>query len=65
MYVIVVYENSIVIYNAATGDFLEEKGRLDQKLKYKNAVVNFAGNEIYAFTHHTSGGKNVALSEVY
>ncbi len=30
MYVIVVYESSVAIYNSTNGDFLEEKGRLDK-----------------------------------
>ena len=30
MYVIIVYESSVAIFNAATGDFLEEKGKLDK-----------------------------------
>jgi TFIIF-interacting CTD phosphatase-like protein len=51
MYVIVVYENSVAIYNAATGHFLEEKGKLD-KFKYKTACVNYNGNEIYLVTHN-------------
>lgn len=65
MYVIIVYESSIAIYNSATGDFLEEKGRLDSKLKYKNSVVNYAGNELYAYAHHSSSGKNIVQSEVF
>lgn len=37
MYVIVVYETSIAIYNAATADFLEEKGKID-KFKYRAGI---------------------------
>ena len=51
MHVVIVYETSVVIYNAATGDFLEEKGRVD-KFKYKAAVVNSNGSEIYLATHN-------------
>ena len=58
-YVIIIYESSIAIYNASTGDFLEEKAKLDSKMKYRNAVVNFAGSEIYSFAHHSSSGKNI------
>lgn len=65
MYVIIVYEQSISIYNAATGDFLEEKGRLDKQLKYKNASVNYAGSELYLYALHSSSGKNIVQSEVY
>ncbi len=38
MYVICVYETSISIFNASSGDFLEEKGRLDKSFKYKAGV---------------------------
>jgi hypothetical protein len=30
MYVIIVYESSVAIYNSVNGDFLEEKGKLDK-----------------------------------
>jgi len=50
MYVIVIYETSVAIFNSTTGDFLEERGKLD-KFKYKTAVVNYNGNEIYLVTH--------------
>jgi hypothetical protein len=58
MYLIVVYETSVSIFNAITGDFLEEKGRLE-KFKYKGAIMNNNGNEIYLFTHNNSTGKNM------
>ena len=48
---IVVYESSISIYNAATGDLLEEKGRQD-KMKYKAACANFNGTEIYLVSNN-------------
>lgn len=51
MYLIVIFETSIAIFNAAKGDFLEEKGRLD-KFKYKIATINYNGNEIYAVSHN-------------
>ena len=52
-YVIVVYETSVAIYNAATGDMLEEKGRQD-KMKYKCASANFSGTEIYLITNNNN-----------
>jgi hypothetical protein len=59
MYVIVVYESSVAVFNAATGDFLEEKGKLDKQLKYKNAVVNCAGSELYLCGLNSSSAKNI------
>jgi hypothetical protein len=64
LYVIVVYEQSVAIYNAATGDMLEEKGKLD-KFRYKAAVPNFNGTDIYLVTNNNNQVKNVTLSEVY
>ena len=65
MYVIIIYESSVAIYNSATGDFLEEKGKLDKQFKYKSSVVNYAGNDVYLYAHHTSSGKNIVQSEVF
>lgn len=58
MYLIIVFETSIAIYNATSGDFLEERGRLE-KFKYKAAAINNNGNEIYLVTHNNSTGKNI------
>ena len=65
IYVIVVYESNVAIYNATTGDFLEEKGRIDKQLKYRSAVVNCAGSEVYLYALHSSSGKNIVQSEVF
>ena len=35
MYVIVIYETTIALYNAATGDFLEEKNKIEKQFKLK------------------------------
>ena len=53
MYVIVVYETSVAIFNAATGDQLEEKGKID-KFKYKAAVPNYNGTDIYLITNNNN-----------
>jgi hypothetical protein len=47
----VVYESSVAIYNATTGDLLEEKGRQD-KYKYRAATANFNGTDIYVMTNN-------------
>jgi hypothetical protein len=53
LYVIVVYENSVAIFNASNGDFLEEKGKQD-KMKYKAACTNFSGTEVYLITNNNN-----------
>jgi hypothetical protein len=63
MYLIVVYETLVAIYNSVTGDLLEEKGRLE-KFKYKAAVMNKNGNEMYLVTHNNSTGKNIVSCEI-
>ena len=65
MYVVVVYENSTVVYNAATGDKLEERGQLDKQFKYRQACVNFKGNDLYLVAQNNSSGKNMVLSEIH
>jgi hypothetical protein len=65
MYVIVVYENSTVVYNAATGDKLEERLQQDKQFKFRQACVNFKGNDIYMIAQNNSSGKNIVQSEVH
>jgi len=59
MYVIVVYENSAAVYNAATGDKLEERVQPDKQFKFRQASVNFKGNDIYMIAQNNSSGKNI------
>lgn len=47
MYVIVIYETSIAVFNSVNGDFLEEKGKIDKQFKFRSACVNQAGTEVY------------------
>ena len=47
MYVIVIYESSVAVYNSTKGDFLEEKAKLDKQFKFRYACTNFAGSELY------------------
>jgi hypothetical protein len=65
MYVIVIYETAVAVYNATTGDFLEEKSKLDKQFKFKNACVNYAGHEVYLVAQNNSSGKNIVQSEVF
>lgn len=47
MYVIVIYESSVAVYNATTGDKLEERVQADKQFKFRQACTNFKGNELY------------------
>lgn len=59
MYVIIVYESSVAIFNGSTGDFLEERGKLDKQMKYKSSIVNCAGSELYVYSLNSSSSKNI------
>ena len=65
MYVIVVYESAVAIFNATTGDFLEEKSKVEKQFKLKQAGVNYAGTEVYVVAQNNSSGKNIVQSEVF
>lgn len=67
MYVIVVYENTVAVYNSNSGDKLEERPIQDSKqFKFKlSACVNFKGNEVYMIAQNNSSGKNITQSEVH
>lgn len=51
IYVIVVYETSVCVYNAQTGQFLEEQGILE-KFKYKSASLNYVSGNILLVAHN-------------
>jgi hypothetical protein len=67
MYVIVVYENSVAVYNSNSGDKLEERPITDPKqFKFKvSACVNYKGSEVYMIAQNNSSGKNTVQSEVH
>lgn len=63
---IVVYEGSVAVYNASNGDKLEERiVPSDKQLKFRQACVNYKGNEVYLATQNMSSGKNIVQSEVH
>jgi len=69
-YVVAVYDTSVVIFNAASGDFLQETGRLDSKnqtnkFRYKSATINIAGTDIYLAAHNVKEAKNTVQSEIH
>jgi hypothetical protein len=64
-YVIVVYENSVAIYNSQTGDKLEDKVTCDKQFKFKQACINFKSSEVFIYNQNNSSGKNLTLSEVH
>ena len=64
IYVIVVFEASIAIFNSQTGDFLEERGVLD-KFKYKSACLNMENGDIILVAHNNSNAKNSVNTKIY
>ena len=53
IYVIVIFETSIEIFNAQTGDFLEQRGTNIDKFKYKYASLNHLTGDIVIVAHNT------------
>jgi hypothetical protein len=74
-YVIAVFDTVIHIYNASTGDLLQEEGKLDgkhanTKFKYKTAAINSQTNdisvsEIYFSAYNITEKKNTTQTEIY
>ena len=52
IYVIVIYESSVCIFNAQTGNLLEEQGPLMDKFKYRNASLNYVTGNILLVAHN-------------
>lgn len=65
MYVVVIYESSIAIYNSQTGDKLEERVTCDKQFKFRLSCINTNSTEVYVVTHNNSSGKNIIQSEVH
>lgn len=64
IYVIVVYETLVSIFNAQTGDFLEERGSLD-RFKYKCASLNHQTGDVVLVAHNNSNAKNIIQTKIY
>jgi|TARA_B110000285_G_C14932755_1_gene518122 hypothetical protein len=64
IYVIVVFETAIAIFNAQSGDFLEERGLLE-KFKYKCASLNHKTGDIILVAHNNSTNKNAINTIIY
>lgn len=64
IYVIVVFETSIAVFNAQTGQPLEERGVLE-RFKYKAASLNHSTGDIFLVAHNNSTVKNTAQTRVY
>jgi hypothetical protein len=66
IYVIVVFEASINIFNAQSGAFLEERGVLENfKYKYRAASLNHQTGDVILIAHSNSTTKNVIQTVVY
>lgn len=63
IYVIVVYETTVAIFNSQTGDFLEEQGVLD-RFKYRAACLNHQTGDIYLLAHNTSKAANIVQTMI-
>ena len=58
IYVIVVFETTVAIFNSQTGDFLEEQGIID-RFKYKAGCLNHQTGDIMLLAHNTSKANNI------
>ena len=56
-YVVAVYDTQVTIYNQATGDVIQELGKLDKgnvtKFRLKQVSVNIENKQIYLVAHNT------------
>ena len=64
IYVIVIFETTIAIFNSQTGGFLEERGTLD-KFKYKGASLNSETGDVMLITHNNSTAKNSINTRIH
>ncbi len=69
IYIIVVYEHSVAIYNNE-GAFLDEKGRLEKTAKsdhfrYTSVSLNFMTGGVVLGANNKSSGKNSTTAEIY
>ena len=64
IYVIVVFETTIAIFNSQTGDFLEEQGQID-RFKYKQACLNHHTGDAMIMSHNNSKASNIIQTIVY
>lgn len=58
IYVIVVFETAIAIFNSQSGDFLEEQGLLD-RFKYRGACLNHQTGDTMLLSYNTSKAANI------
>lgn len=65
IYVIVVFESAVAIFNSQSGDFLEEKGVLDNRFKYKCACLNHQTGDIMLLSYNTSKAANIIQTVIY
>lgn len=64
IYVIVVYEMVVCIFNSQTGEMLEEQGLLD-KFKYRHATLNYSTGNILLVAHNNNPtAKNQANTRI-
>ena len=64
IYVIIIFETTIAIFNSQTGGFLEEQGNLD-KFKYKGASLKGETGDLILIAHNNSTAKNSINTKMY
>jgi hypothetical protein len=75
-YVIAVFENNVAIYNANTGDLLQQDANLEgknvgMKFKYRNAAVKIQTNDnasisdVYLLSYNLNEKKGTLQSEIF
>lgn len=74
-YVVAVYETNVQIYNAATGDLLQQDCNLDKrndsaKFKYRNAAIKVQTNDtsisdVYLMSYNLTEKKGTVQSEIH
>lgn len=64
IYVIVVFETAVAIFNAQTGDFLEEHVITD-RLKYRAGCLNHQTGDIMLLAYNTSKASNIIQTTIF
>lgn len=65
-----VYDTQVTIYNAVTGDVLQELAKIDrgnsvQKFRFRYAAVNIENKQIYLVAHNQKKTDKEIQTEVY
>jgi hypothetical protein len=69
-YVVAVYDTMVTIYNATTGDLLQDLAKIDkgnqpQKFRFRYASVNIENKQITIAAHNLKKSDKETQSEIY